>query len=247
MTPISLAVIDHQPFMLEGVVAHFSKDRRFDVVAQGVSGDEATGIAERHHPRLLIMDLPAPDALRAIVKIRSMARDTRVVIFTAESDDDHAINALDAGVAGYILKTSTAGELTRAIEAVARGETFIADGISGRIISALQNRALRKMEAQSKKLSAREEQIVRHLLCGRTNKEIASSLSISEKTVKHYMTVLMQKMNARNRLQVVLTAQQLAGATTSRIARTGSSYVGRLNCLISLPFVSELSSMAALV
>ena len=90
------------------------------------------------------------------------------------------------------------------------GETFISQSFASKVIMALRNESMRRIAAQAIKLSIREEQVVKLLLRGRTNKEIATGLGITEKTVKHYMTVLMQKLQVRNRLEVVIAAQKLA-------------------------------------
>ena len=99
--------------------------------------------------------------------------------------------------------------LLAAIEAVGRGDTFINQCFAAKVIAALRQAALLKVATEKIKLSLREQQIVQQLLRGRTNREIAQGLTISEKTVEHYMTIIMQKLHARNRLEVVIAAQQL--------------------------------------
>jgi DNA-binding NarL/FixJ family response regulator len=122
---------------------------------------------------------------------------------------DSAIRALDAGASGYVLKGSSAHELIQAIESVCRGETYITQSFASQVIAGLRNAGLRRAAAEAVRFSIREDQIVRLLLRGLTNKAIAISLKISEKTVKNYMTILMQKLNARNRLEVVIAAQKM--------------------------------------
>lgn len=90
-----------------------------------------------------------------------------------------------------------------------RDEIYVTQAFASKVISALQNSALRKRALQSIRLNVREHQIIRLLLRGKTNREIAEKLSISEKTVKHYMSVLIQKLQVRNRTEVVLAAQKL--------------------------------------
>ncbi len=99
------------------------------------------------------------------------------------------------------------------MEAVERGETYIAPGLASQVITLLRTHSFRKV-ADAAKFSVREEQVVRLLLRGQTNKEIATSLSISERTVKHYMTILMQKLNVRSRLEFVIAAQKLTQTDT---------------------------------
>ena len=151
----------------------------------------------------------AGDVYAAIAAAIKVSPNTKIVAFTAATGVNSAIRALDAGANGYVLKGSSAQELIRAIEAVGHGETYITQGFASQVIAALRNASLRRVAAEAVKFSIREDQIVRLLLRGKTNKDIAASLKISEKTVKNYMTILMQKLNARNRLEVVLAAQKL--------------------------------------
>lgn len=207
---VSIALVDDHPLLLSGIARMFEMDGGFDVVATGATADDAVEIASRYLPEVLILDLNLPgDAFAAIAAIVSQTDKTKVVAFTASTGIEFAVRALESGASGYLLKGSSADEVLRGVGAVCRGEIYITQGFAGKIISALRNASLRKIAAQAIKLSIREDQIVRLLLRGRTNKEIAISLGISEKTVKHYMTVLMQKLQVRNRLEVVIAAQRL--------------------------------------
>lgn len=141
----------------------------------------------------------------------------------SDSSNPALLPALDAGANGYVLKGSNAQELIQAVESVCQGETYITQSFAIQVIAALRNASLRRMAAEVVQLSIREDQIVRLLLRGRTNKAIAISLNISEKTVKNYMTILMQKLHARNRLEVVIAAQALAAEEQIRPARNEPS------------------------
>jgi two-component system, NarL family, nitrate/nitrite response regulator NarL len=210
MSAISIAFVDDHPILLEGIVSVFSRSNELNIVAKGYTTEDALKIAETHSPDILVVDLSMPgDIFEAISRISGRQTNTKVIAFTAATGIDQAVRALDAGASGYVLKGSTADALLNAVHAVRTGETFITQGFAGKVIAALRNASLRKAAAQAIKLSIREEQIVRLLMRGRTNREIAEQLHISEKTVKHYMTVLMQKLNVRNRLEVVIAAQKL--------------------------------------
>lgn len=216
MGKTTVAFVDDHPILLEGIVSVFSRVDELEIVARGQSTDDALSIAENHRPEILVVDLNMPgDMFKAIATISQCWSETRIVAFTAATAIDHAVRALDAGASGYVLKGSSADELLTAIRSVKGGDTFITQGFAGKVIAALRNASLRKAAAQAIKLSIREEQIVRLLLRGRTNREIADQLRISEKTVKHYMTVLMQKLNVRNRLEVVIAAQKLGADIAS--------------------------------
>jgi DNA-binding NarL/FixJ family response regulator len=230
MSAISIAFVDDHPILLEGIVSVFSKSNDLKIVAKGYSTEDALRIAENYTPDILVVDLSMPgDIFEAISRISTRQSNTKIIAFTAATGIDQAVRALDAGASGYVLKGSTADDLLDAVRAVRSGETFITQGFAGKVIAALRNASLRKAAAQAIKLSIREEQIVRLLMRGRTNREIAEQLHISEKTVKHYMTVLMQKLNVRNRLEVVIAAQKLGEMIGDPSAASASQQPGYLN------------------
>ena len=122
-------------------------------------------------------------------------------------DVETVVRALDAGATGYIALDLTVAELLSATKMVSEGHTFISPNIATKVIGALRTAARRKALNVARKLNVREEQIVKLLLKGKTNREIAAALGLQEKTVKHYMTLLMHKLDARNRLELAMTLQ----------------------------------------
>ncbi|MEK1887989.1 MAG: response regulator transcription factor [Phyllobacterium sp.] len=210
MGPISIALVDDHPLMLAGVVSLFETNREFSVVAKGSTADDALQINRQFRPDVMVLDLYMPgNVFEAITEIGASPGGTKVVAFTAMTGSDYAVRALHAGAKGYVLKGSSADELVQGVRAAYMGETYITPGFAIKVIEALRIASLRKMAAGPIKLSIREEQIVGLLLRGRTNREIAIGLGIGEKTVKNYMTILMQKLHARNRLEVLIAAQKL--------------------------------------
>lgn len=144
----------------------------------------------------------------AIAEISRGQSNVKTIVFTAFSSVDSALRALDAGAMGFVLKGSTLTETFEAIEAVRHGELFITKQYASQVLSGLRNRARQDEINKAIKLSVREKQILEQLMHGRTNREIADGLLLSEKTVKHYMTSLMSKLNARNRVELVIEAQK---------------------------------------
>jgi DNA-binding NarL/FixJ family response regulator len=208
----SIALIDDHPLMVEALVSVLSRSRNnFTIVATGASAIDFIDIVARYQPNIVILDLNMPgDVYAAISKVGRTAQHTKVIAFTAITGVESAIRALDAGASAYVLKGSSSSELLEAIETVQRNEIYLTKSFAGQVITALREASLRQIAAQAVKLSVRESQIIRLLLRGQTNKEIATALKISEKTVKHYMTILMQKLSARNRLEVVIAAQKIS-------------------------------------
>lgn len=210
MVKISIAVVDDHPLLMEGLAALMQRKAGFSLTAAGSAASDIYTITDRHRPDAMVVDLNMPgDAFQAIADAAKAAPEMKIIVFTASTNTDHAIKALEAGAKGYVLKGSSADDLIEAIEATCRGEIYITPCFAAKMIGALQSKALEKKAAQSTKLSVREDQIVKLLLCGKQNREIARALSLSEKTVKGYMTHLMHKLNARNRLEVVIAAQKL--------------------------------------
>jgi DNA-binding NarL/FixJ family response regulator len=210
MSSVSVALIDGHPVTLEGLAHVLAAQGTFTVVARGRSARDAPAIAERHRPDLIILDLAIPgNAISAISDVAACYPGIGVVVFTAAPGVDYAVNAMEAGARGYVSKSCLPDEIVGAAKAVATGNTYISQNFAGEVITALRNASVRRIAMQALRLSAREDQIVQFLLGGKTNKEIASQLGITERTVKHYMTVLMQKLNARNRVEVVIAAQKL--------------------------------------
>ncbi|MEP3329236.1 response regulator transcription factor [Sedimentitalea sp.] len=210
MTKFTVAVVDDHPMLLEGLKAIFQDNEAYRVLSTGNCADDAIRIATSTEPDVLILDLNLPgDAFEAIARIVSSASVTRIVAFTASANIQHAVLALNKGASGYVLKGSTDKELFGALDTVLAGDSYITPGFAGKVISALST------GQEKTRLSAREDQVVKLLLGGRTNREIGQELRLSEKTVKQYMSQLMQKLEVRNRVEVVLAAQQLQIAATS--------------------------------
>lgn len=212
MRPISVALIDDQPLFVDGFRELVQRDPLIRLAAISARAADAVSIVTRCSPDILFIDVATvEDAFQAITTVPALSPNLKIVALTAARGISFAMKTLDAGVHGYVLKQSNGDDILAAIQAVRSGEKFITHGFASKIVSALQDEAVRKNAALAVRLSIRENQVVRLLLAGKTNKEIALTLSISEKTVKHYMTVLMQKLNARNRVEVVIAAQRLSG------------------------------------
>jgi DNA-binding NarL/FixJ family response regulator len=206
---VTIAIADDHPVLLAGIAALLRTNDRFHVVGQADSAEASLELAKLTKPDVIIMDLSMPgDVFRTIGQLAASHPDTRVLVFTAFCSIESALKALDAGATGFVLKGSPTAELIEAIDTVATGQMFVTRQYASQVMNGLRDRARRQALNDAIKLNVREKQIIGHLLQARTNKEIAAELNISEKTVKHYMTGLMLKLNARNRVEVVIAARQ---------------------------------------
>jgi DNA-binding NarL/FixJ family response regulator len=208
-TKIRLALVDDHPTLLRGLAAIFGSDPRYEVVATGGSADEAVAIAHRARPQILILDLSMPGDVFAAIDAITLASPTlKVVVFTAFANVDLALRALDAGAHAFVLKGRPSEDLNEAIESVLRGDLYVSPEFAPKLVTGFRNRSRRETRA-TVKLSAREKQLIECLLEAKSNKEIAHTLQLTEKTVKHYMTNLMNKLKVRSRVEVVIAARSI--------------------------------------
>jgi DNA-binding NarL/FixJ family response regulator len=206
---ITLAVADDHPVLLAGMISLFSSSARHKIVGQADSADASMELVKTLTPDVMVMDLSMPgDVFRTIAQIVATAPQTKVVVFTAYCSIDSALKALDAGATGFVLKGSPSSELFEAIDMVVSGQMYVTREYASEVMNGLRDRARQQALSDAIKLNVREQQIIGHLMQARTNREIAAELRISEKTVKHYMTGLMAKLKARNRVEVVIAARQ---------------------------------------
>ncbi|KIK90138.1 response regulator transcription factor [Pseudomonas sp. W15Feb9B] len=198
---IRIGIADDHPLLREGVANTLRKRTDLQVVEQGGSADDARDIAQRMRPDVMLMDVNMPgDVFAAVKYIATQLPEVKVLMLTVSESEDDAYSALEAGARGYVLKGVSGPDLVQAIRSIARGETFITPEFANKLLS-----NFKRHEAEVRKidLTHREEQIIREVSKGLTNKEVASKLFISEKTVKYYMTCVMQKLHARNRVEAV--------------------------------------------
>lgn len=212
MTSIRVAIFDDHPIVVDGLRRVLAQNADMKFIGAGSDAAAAADCALANAADILLMDLNmAGDVCQTIARMRRFAPGVQVLIFTASQEVQDAMQVLEAGARGYVVKGSSAHELTEAIRAVRRGDVYVSQAVAGRMIMAVQMAAQRRRETGDIRLNVREEQILKLLLTGMTNREIAGRLKISEKTVKHYMSLVMQKLNVRNRLEAVLAAQKLQG------------------------------------
>lgn len=216
MRQINIALCDSQPVVLEGISAFLSRIGGVCVVGVGKTSEDAVQLFERTSPDVIVLDINLPgDCLAAIKKIASQRCNTKIVVFTASEDAILAVKVLDAGADAYVLKGSSSTEFMQALECTLQGGTYISPRFAAQLVGATRNHREAGPFLREKKLSFRGEQIVGLLLRGKQNREIAAALLLTERTVKGYMTGLMQKLNAKSRLEVVMIMQQRQEATPS--------------------------------
>jgi DNA-binding NarL/FixJ family response regulator len=210
---IRLVLADDHPIYREGV-ARILREAGIDVVAEAEDGEAAALMAERHRPDLVLLDISMPrgGGLAALARIRAMEVPPLVAMLTASEDEGQVMQALKAGAAGYILKGVGARELTDLVRDLAAGRSYVSPGLAGRLLVAMRGRPQGAAPPNPlADLSRREEDILKLVAQGLSNKEVGARLDIQEKTVKHYMTSILQKLHVRNRVEAAMLARRHLG------------------------------------
>lgn len=203
---ISIVVTDDHPLFREGVVTSLMDSGVFDVVAQAGNKDDALVEIERHMPHLALVDVSMPGGgIETAAAINAKFPIVKIIMLTVSEREDDVQAALRAHASGYVLKGVDSKELVRILQNVYNGETYITPTLAGTLL--INNANNKNPEFD---LSDREKQILEKLAVGMSNKEIAKIIHLSEKTVKHYMTNIMNKLQVSNRVQAAIKAYEMA-------------------------------------
>lgn len=202
---IRVVVVDDHPLFRAGVIQTLKSGKGFDVVGEGSSASDAINLATELSPDIILMDINMPGGgLEAAGEIGRVCPNVNVIMLTVSELEDNVAASLQAGVRGYILKGTCGPELTRVVQAVHNGESYVTPGLAARLFTQKRQKATPGNEDNIYELTSREREIMEQVSHGLTNKEIARNLSLSEKTIKHYMSNIMQKLQVRNRVEAVL-------------------------------------------
>lgn len=205
MSSIKVVVVDDHPLMRAGVAQTLQESGRFDVVAQGGSADDALRLSLEFAPEVILVDLSMPGGgIHAVARIVEAAPDVNVVVLTASEADEDIMAALRAGARGYVLKGVSAATLVEIVEGAAKGESYVAPALAARLLTTLRSGGDRGDTDPLSTLTQREEEILRLVASGLSNKEVGLRLDLQEKTVKHHMTRVLSKLNVRNRTEAAV-------------------------------------------
>jgi len=204
---IRTLVADDHPLFREGVVQSLDSEEDFEVVAEASTGEEAVELATDLVPDLVMMDLAMPGigGIAATERIAATSPATAILILTVSEDADDLLEAHKAGARGYVLKGVSADGLLHAARVVSHGEVYVTPTMANRILHEMTHEEATDPFDQ---LSSREAEILELVSAGLTNREIGERLFLAEKTVKHYMTNILQKLHVRSRVEAALLAQR---------------------------------------
>jgi two-component system response regulator DevR len=200
---LRMLVVDDHEVVRQGLVSLLDRRSGFEVVAQAGSVAESIAQAARFEPDLVIMDVRLPDGsgIEACREIRAARPETRVVMLTSYPDEEAVLSAIIAGASGYLLKQIRGRELVRALEAVGRGESLLDPAVTEKVLERVRRLASGGSNDELAELTAQERKILLLVAEGNTNKEIASEVFLSDKTVKNYVSSILSKLNLQRRTQ----------------------------------------------
>ncbi len=202
---LRVAIIDDHPLFREGVVHTLRGTKSLEIVGEGGSAEDALRIAREKLPDIVLLDVRMPGG--GVEAARSIARAcpvVKMIMLTVSESEQDVAQALEAGAKGYVLKGTSGSDLIKTMFAVSRGESYVTPGLAARLLTHAKKQQEAARTPELPELTERETQILAQVARGFTNKEIARSLTLSEKTVKHHMTNVMQKLRVRNRVEAAM-------------------------------------------
>jgi DNA-binding NarL/FixJ family response regulator len=196
-------LVDDHEIVRQGLRALLDRREHLQVVAEAASATEAVEAAARVKPDVIVMDVRMPDGtgIEACREIRAERPETRVLMLTSYADDEAVYASIIAGASGYLLKQTRSKELVSAIEAVARGESLLDPTVMGTVLNRMRELASGGHKDKLSELSDQERRILGLIAEGKTNREIASTVYLSEKTVKNYVSTILSKLGMERRAQ----------------------------------------------
>ncbi len=209
MDKIRVLVVDDHRLVRQGIVTFVGEEEDLEVAGEAANGQEALEAAEQLHPDVILMDLamPVKDGITATRELAARYPEIKVIVLTSYMDEAQIRAALQVGAAGYLLKDLPPARLMSAIRQANRGEMPLAPEAARRLVEAM--RPCRDEAAERlASLSERERQVLSELRRGRSNKQIAQALMISERTVKFHVSGILSKLRLGDRTQAALFAAE---------------------------------------
>jgi DNA-binding NarL/FixJ family response regulator len=208
-TPIRILVADDHPIVREGLVAILSTQPDFSVVGQAATGSEVVRMVTELRPDVLLLDLEMPDmdGVEALHRLRDAHVPVRVIVFTAFDTDERILGAVRAGAQGYLLKGVPRDEVFQAIRVVHAGNSLLQPIVASRLLRQVSEENTSTVTGIHA-LTARELDVLRLLMRGLQNKEIANELVVTERTVKFHVSSILTKLGAGNRTEAVAIANK---------------------------------------
>jgi len=200
---LRVMLVDDHEIVRQGLRALLEAEGNIEVVAEADNGPVAVSLASTHQPDVVVMDvrMPGGSGIEACRAIRDERPDAQVIMLTSFSDDEALFNSIMAGAAGFVLKQIRGRDLLDAIRTVASGKSLLDPDVTKRVLERLRKAKFDEKDPKLSRLSAQEERILDMIGEGLTNKEIAERIHLSDKTVKNYVSAILQKLEVARRAE----------------------------------------------
>ncbi|MCC6225861.1 MAG: response regulator transcription factor [Microthrixaceae bacterium] len=210
MTPIRLMLADDHRMLREGLRRSMLEEG-FDVVGEAQDGVEAVAMADRLDPDVILMDVSMPncDGVEACRQVKSRQAGPKVVMLTMHADKEVLTNAIRAGASGYLVKDCSTNEIATAVRMAAAGDTVLSPQLAKSMLEEVRRLDERAHGEEERLVTKREEEVLQLIADGCSTPEVATTLFISQKTVKNHLASIYQKLDARDRTQAVLQAVRM--------------------------------------
>jgi DNA-binding NarL/FixJ family response regulator len=208
---IRVVLADDHPIYRDGLARTLGDAAGITVVGMAADGEEAAEVVARTRPDVVLLDVSMPKGggIAALTRIMQMDPAPRVAMLTASEEDGDLMQSVRLGALGYILKGVGADELVEVVRDLHAGRTYVSPGLAGQLLVAMRRPVAVAAEPNPlDELSRREEDILKLVAIGKSNREVGEALDLQEKTVKHYMTSILQKLQVRNRVEAAMLARQ---------------------------------------
>ena len=207
-TPIRILIADDHPVVRDGLRAMLGTQPDFQMVGEAVNGREVIQRVAQLHPDVVLLDLEMPelDGIAALAQMRAATPQVRVIVLTAYDDDERIVDAAVAGAQGYLVKGAPREEIFQAIRFVHDGGSLLQPMVARRLRQRLNGQPNPSEESMG--ITARELDVLRLLVQGKSNKQIAAELTISERTTKFHVSSILAKLGAANRTEAAKIATQ---------------------------------------
>jgi DNA-binding NarL/FixJ family response regulator len=201
--PLRLLLVDDHEVVRQGLAALLARRPAFQVVAEAGTMAEAVAAARRFRPDIVVMDVRLPDGtgIEACRDIRAEMPETRVVMLTSYPDEEAVLAAIMAGASGYLLKQIRGRDLVEALESIGRGSSLLDPVVTERVLERVRRIASGEGRDELAELTSQERKILMLVAEGKTNREIAAEVFLSDKTVKNYVSSILSKLNLQRRAQ----------------------------------------------
>lgn len=205
---IKLMLVDDHEVVRLGLRALLSMYPVFEIVGEATNADQAISMALQKQPNIILMDIrmPGKSGIDACREIKNFLSSTNLIMLTSFDDEDEVYESILAGASGYVLKEIDSQHLIQTIETVAAGKSALDPSITDKVLKNIRKNAAEK-EGLSQ-LTSQEKQILSLIAKGRTNREIAVTMILSEKTIRNYVSLILEKLNLHNRTEAAAYALQ---------------------------------------